>query len=548
MEKRLLLLPVDGRPVVRGQLKHLARLAGWDLALPPISMLGYFREAANRDGISDWLLEQADGVDGFVLSLDTLVYGGLVASRISADSADSLLARADCLKTLRRMCPSKPIYGFLATMRISNSNVDEEEKEYWSSYGESIWKWSYHADKHRVDGDENDLRLSQEAKSSIPADIRDDYLATRSRNAGIAQAMLDLAKDGALQRLVLPQDDNAPYGFNIAEARELQQRVNDSDLRRREEIRSGADEVAWTLAARMISHLERRPARNVYLSWHHPGDAATIVPRYENQPVGIAVNSQLRAAGANIALGIKDADLVLGIHTANQPQGDWAVRKALGRKNPLRSAWMEALARRQKDGLPVAIADLAYANGGDPDFFNLAVERLDIESLIAYGAWNTASNSLGTVAAQIQLSPLRRPSAPGMALKITRLIDDAFYQAGYRQVVRRKLEAGAWTLDRAKQAFCDAANQWLREHSITCFKVCNAFFPWNRSFEIGFELKSVGRRGMGDGGGCGPRAERAHPQFDSAAKARMVEFFPADLPHPCSWASGGFAQIHKLWA
>ncbi len=490
MNKKLLALPVDGRPVVCGQLKHLAKLAEWEIALPPVSMLGYFREAADRDGIRDWLLEQAAGVDGFVLSLDTLIYGGLVASRICADPAGSLLARAELLKTIRRMCPSKPIYGFLATMRISNSNVNEEEKEYWSSYGELIWKWSYHADKHRVHCDGNDLRLSQEAQSSIPADIRDDYLATRSRNAAIAQAMLDLAKDGALQRLVLPQDDNAPYGFNIAETRALERRIIASNLRGRVEIRSGADEVAWTLTARMISHLESRPARNVYLSWHHSGDAETMIPRYEDRPVGFAVNSQLRAAGARAALDMESADLVLGIHTANQPQGDWAISEALERKNPLRSAWMEELAQWQDHGLPVAIADLAYANGGDPDFLDLAAKRLHLQSLLAYGAWNTASNSLGTVAAQIQLSPLGEPSAPAMELKIIRLIDDAFYQAGYRQIIRQKIKVGAWTLDRAKQAFCDAANQWLRGRSIACLKVCNAFFPWNRSFEIGFELKS----------------------------------------------------------
>lgn len=499
MKKRLLVLPVDGRPVVCSQLKHLAQLARWDIALPPISLLGYFREAANRDEIGDWLMEQAAGVDGFVLSLDTLVYGGLVASRISTGREGELLARARLLKTLRKMYPAKPIYGFLAIMRISNNNVDEEEKEYWSSYGEVIWKWSYHADRHLIHGGENDLRLSQEAKSNIPASIREDYLATRSRNAAIAQAMLDLAGNETMHRLILFQDDNAPYGFNISETRALKRKIIDNKLCGRVKIYSGADEVAWTLTARMISRLENRPARNVYLGWHHPEDAGTMIPRYENRPIGFAVKSQLRAVGANITPDIECADLMLGIHTANQPQGDWAAEEALERKNPIRPAWVAELARWQDHGLPVAIADLAYANGGDPDFLDLALKRLSLESLIAYGAWNTASNSLGSVAAQIQLSPLDRLSAPGMELKMTRLIDDAFYQAGYRQAIRRKLATGAWTLDMAKPAFCDAANRWLRDNSVPYARVCNAFFPWNRSFEITFELKSGESRGMSDG-------------------------------------------------
>ncbi len=493
MKKRLLVLPVDGRPVVCGQIKYLAELAGWTLALPPISMLGYFRKSADRDEISDWLTEEAGNVDGFVLSLDTLIYGGLVASRISTDSADDLLARAGFVKTLKNRHPEKPIFAFLTTMRISNNNINEEEKDYWSAYGQCIWRWSYHADRYRIHGDESDLLACRAAKSNIPADIRDDYLTTRARNFAISRKVLELVGIGAIERLILPQDDTAMYGFNIAQTREMQQSIIETGLCSRVKIYSGADEVAWTLVAQMISRLEGRPARKVYLSWHHPEDADTIIPRYEQQPIGTAVEHQLLAAGASIVRQSENADLVLGIHTANQPQGDWAMREPLAQRRPIALHWTKALTEWQAQGVPLAIADLAYANGGDPELVRCVAKSLDLESLVAYGGWNTTSNSLGTIAAQIQLSPLRGMPDAGLDLNIMRFVDDAFYQSHYRQIIRRQLASNKWTLAEAGVHFCAAANEWLRGTLIPHARVCNAFFPWQRSFEIGFELGQATR-------------------------------------------------------
>jgi len=490
MRRKLLVLPVDARPVVCGQLQYLAQLADWDIALPPTSMLGHFRQSANHDRLGDWLVERAGEVDGFVLSLDTLLYGGLIASRISPETAGGILARAEWLETLNRIHPAKPIYGFLTTLRISDSNINEEEKPYWSSYGELIWKWSYHADRHRTHGINKDWHAAKEARLKIPADIQRDYVETRARNLKITGAMLDFARRGVIERLIIARDDNAPHGFHVAERQGLEKKIADAGLRDKVEMYCGADEVAWTLAARMISRLENRRPRKVYLSWHHPEDAGTMIPRYEDQPIGAAVENQLLAAGADIASDIKGADLVLAIHTANQPQGDWALGKSLKVRKPVDSAWMAALRRWRDGGLQIAIADLAHANGGDPGFVGLALSSLDFGDIIAYGAWNTASNSLGTVAAQIQLSPLGRTSAPGTKLKLIRLIDDVFYQAAYRQLIRRKIASGAWTLEEAKPHFRHAANEWLRANSIQSAEVRNAFFPWGRSFEIGFEVES----------------------------------------------------------
>lgn len=488
IRRKLLVLPLDGRPVVHKQLEYLASLADWEILIPPISSLGYFREAANIEEIHLWVEEHASSVDGFALSLDTLIYGGLVASRICPDREADLLARCRILESLKHEYADKPVYGFLSTMRLSSNSVNEEEKEYWSVYGQAIWKWSYYSDKFRIHGDEADLKLAKEAKAAIPAGIQADYLGTRKRNTAITDAVLDYAANGVIDRLILPQDDNADYGFNTAEARRLKRVVADKNIEDRVLIYSGADEVAWTLIAALISHLEERRPRRVFCDWRHPEDAGQLIPRYEDRPVGLAVENQIQAAGAVVSNSLEDSDFILAIHTANHAQGDWAMGIPIEDDKAHTVSWIKRLQDYQNRGFLIAIADLAYANGGDPEFFNFAIELLDFEKITAYGAWNTASNSLGSIAAQIQLAPLAELPGSLLRLKLTRFVDDAFYQGHYRQILRRDIQRNLLDLDEGKTAFRNAANQWLSLHFASSALVTNVCFPWGRSFEIGFDL------------------------------------------------------------
>lgn len=488
IRRKLLVLPLDGRPVVHKQLEYLASLADWEILIPPISILGYFREAGNIEDIHLWIEGHAGSVDGFVLSLDTVIYGGLVASRICPDREADLLARCRILKSLKHKYADKPVYGFLSTMRLSNSNVNEEEKEYWSVYGQAIWKWSYYSDKFQVHSDEADLKLAKEAEDTIPEGIQADYLGTRKRNTIITDAILDYVANGAIDRLILPQDDNTAYGFNIGEARRLKKAVADKNIEDRVLIYSGTDEVAWTLMAVLISYLEERRPRQVFLDWHYPEDASRLIPRYEDRPVGLAVAKQIQAAGAVVSSSLEDSDLILAIHTGNCAQGDWAIGIPIEGDKAHTVSWIKRLNDYQNRGFLLAIADLAYANGGDPEFFNSAIELLDFEKIIAYGAWNTASNSLGSIAAQIQLAPLAELPDSLLRLKLTRFVDDAFYQGHYRQILRRDIQRNILDLNEGKTAFRNAANQWLSRHFGSSALVKNVCFPWGRSFEIGFDL------------------------------------------------------------
>ena len=70
------------------------------------------------------------------------------------------------------------IYAVSSIMRISNNNINEEEKSYWDKYGRDIFRYSYLAHKllrnYDIELEAEMIKLAQH----IPFEVIDDYLKT----------------------------------------------------------------------------------------------------------------------------------------------------------------------------------------------------------------------------------------------------------------------------------------------------------------------------------------------------------------------------------
>ena len=497
--RSLLGLPVDGRPVVREQVQALVEVAGWQLRLPDLPALGHFRRPADRGALRRWLLDEAPAAAGIVVSLDMLVYGGLVPSRFIGDTEAELAAWLDTLVELKRRHPATPVYAFAATMRISNNDIADEEKPYWAEHGRQLWRWSYETDRHACTGLAEAERMAREAVAAVPHAVRADYLATRARNHALTLRALALVAQGVIDRLVLPQDDTAEYGFNIAERRDLQQRVASSGLSDRVLIYPGADEVLHTLCAQLVARLEGRPPLRVALSASDPEGLAQMQARYEDRPVLQSVAAQVAAIGGQLVSDRREADLLLALHTQGPVQGDWAMQDPLpatgALPSPPAAAWVDDLAAWQAAGGLLAVADLAYANGGDPLLVQALGQRLALGKLAAYAGWNTASNTLGGALAQALLAQGQLAEPAHRRNLALRLAEDLLYQAIWRQVLRTGHDAvvrnGGHTPESLRALvealFKPPANAWLRQFGLG-WQVDRVHLPWDRSFEIGLHL------------------------------------------------------------
>jgi hypothetical protein len=492
VNKKIVALPVDGRPVVREQVRQLVGIADWQLVMPEVGQLGDFRLPADRDTLQRWLLENADDADGFVLSLDMLIYGGLVPSRFIEDAEDALLAGLSTVLQIRQRYPNKPIYGFAATMRMSNNNINEEEKTYWDQYGELIWCWSFYSDRYAVLGDIADDEFAKEAMSAIPDAIQADYLATRKRNFSITQRVLELVERGVIDRLILPQDDTSAYGFNIAERRALQAAVTQRGLDSCVRIYPGADEVIHTLCAHMVATLVQQPAIKFFITPTDPDNIKQLRARYEDRPVLDSIASQIDAVGGVMVESADDADVQLLAHSSGMVQGDWAMRLPLAAPSEITPALLKQLISQTRK--TIAVLDLAYANGGDPMLIDTLNEVMPLASIAAYAGWNTASNSAGSLLAQCIFAACGKNSLANQEALCLRFLEDYCYQAVIRQQIRDEIDETKMTAEalaeKVSASFIPQANQWLAEQHFP-WRVASIYLPWKRTFEIGIVLEAA---------------------------------------------------------
>lgn len=479
-------LPLDDRPVTYDLPAHIGAIGGATVLLPPRELLGNLERSADREALGRWLLEVGPRVDALVVALDTLAYGGLIPSRRSPDTLADLLRFLAPLRQLKQAHPTLSIDAFNVTMRLSNSDVNEEEKPYWDQYGKLIYRWSFHQHRFAKQGDVADRQIATDTKKLIPAEILADYTETRERNFALNQTMVKWAGGDFFETLLLTQDDTSAFGLNIEEQEHLAQMVTTTRLQDRVLIYPGADEVASVLVARALNRLAGRTP-TFAASWH-PLDGKRIQAMYEDRPLWRTLRGQIQAAGGKEIGDEAAADLVVAVNTPASGQGDLALRMNLEAPDtPTRNleplmVYMESANRR------LAFADVAYANGADPRLMPEWVQRVDPWKLLGYGAWNTAGNTFGTVVAAASAATL--PAADPAALEtfITeRLAEDWLYQSVIRPELQAAKAEGADMATLKAQLDRRLAELWAQyfpQHPARF----ETYFPWNRLFEAGVRL------------------------------------------------------------
>jgi uncharacterized protein DUF4127 len=467
---RLALLPLDDRPVNYDHPWWTGRVAGIEVLRPPREWLGNPFRAAERDRLAEWLSDEGSRADALVVAVDTLAYGGLIPSRQGSEPLEDVRKRLEPLRAVRRARPDLPIFGASILMRVNRSNSAEEEKPYGATYGRDLFRLSYLDHKAAVgdssDGERSELR---DLSSSVPADVVADYRGGRARNHAINRLVLEWVGEGIFEYAVIAQDDTAPYGWNIAEARTLRELIRRSGVADRASVYPGADEIGSLLVAAVAC----RGAGFAPSIWpRYSGvDGGSAVTAYEDRPFEELLKSHLGPLGGRLAGSPDEADLIVAVNAPGEAQAEaWLqlpVRSAAGESVgessdraellPYRDALPAVLremasVRRNVDefaraiaadlarGRAVAVVDVAFANGADLALCDRLLATVPVAQLASFGAWNTAGNSLGSALAQAAVRALARREraasddalAAHVGLLFIHLLDDYAYQSVVR--------------------------------------------------------------------------------------------------------------------
>ena len=431
---KICFIPIDNRPVCYNLTKDIVAIDNnLELLIPPREFLGDLNKIADIKKIFNWIKNLSE-YDCMVLSLDTLAYGGLIPSRRSSDSFEMIKTR---MEELKPFLVGKKVYAFSSIMRISNNNYNEEEKEYWKIYGKKIFEYSYSGGK---------------INNGIPSEILEDYLKTRERNFKINKMYLEWQKEGLFDTLIFSKDDCAEFGFNVNEAKELEELGG--------KTKTGADEIPLTLLSRAIEKNIK-----VFVEFTEP-NYKNCISNYEDVSIEKSVQGQLELGGFKQVFDKNEADLILLVNNFIEKQGElvmgWDTK-------PYNKNFVEP-------NKMYAIADVRFTNGADNNFVNDFIDKISLNKFYGYSAWNTSANSLGSLLAAIKVkfNAKKYNDKAFKKLQIIRFLDDWAYQANVRGLIDMPMD-----IKNLMQKYEQKLGK-IFDYK-TDFKYS---FPWNRKFEV----------------------------------------------------------------
>jgi hypothetical protein len=405
-------------------------VAGLELAMPARESLGWFTQAGDREAAAGFLLEVE--AQRFVVSLDMLCFGGLVASRRPDTGLADALARLESLRELRRRRPEAQVYGFSVITRLGKtvtSPSDLEEHLLLRAYSVLLDRMQRLGD----DGAEAELARVRERLGREPLEA---YLEVRRRNHAVNRAAVELAAEEVLDYLVLAQEDAAPEGIHIPEQLALRDQMEEFRLGSRATVISGADEMGMLLLARQAA---AAAGGGVRMSVDYASAAgAEVVPDFETRPLRETVEGQVAIAGGDLATPL-EADAILFVHTPVDRQGDIAEAPPPG-QSPRLALQADSVAERVEAasaaGRVVGLADAAYCNGADPEMVAALRRTKVLGALRGYAGWNTTANTTGTVIGQLTLGTAGGPPGERGGARQRHLAGRLADDYGYQSVVR----------------------------------------------------------------------------------------------------------------
>lgn len=498
---KILYLPLDERPCNYDFPRmNLSPHLPIELITIPRNLLGRKKTPGDPAVIQSWVIENLSQCDAAVVSLETLVFGGLLASRLHCLSVSEAIQRLDSFANLVDQVKKGKdfsLYLFGLVMRTPGYSSDEEEPDYYAHYGRELFMRAFLDHKATVvQLSEEELSEQERLKDFIPAHIRKDYENRRQTNVTVLAHAGKLFARNTINVLVIPQDDTAEYGYGPMDKERLTSCFSRHGILKEVLSYPGADEVGCSLTARAIVEGLRRGIQPPSI-WIEPRDrsAALRIPKYEGLPLLESCRLQVLASGCTLAADPVAADLILAVNTSDDPTLE-------ARTQPVRRATdFISHVRTLSDGKAILMADVAYPNGGDTSLLE-AIDQIDLwPRLYSYAGWNTSGNTLGTAISRGLLEFLGPDEPTRMAAIAYRIFDDWAYQSILRWELTETLTGDSPHQNEHLSAPCPELgssvparlNELVRQHLPRFYsqgyRVTRVDFPWSRLFEIGLTLE-----------------------------------------------------------
>lgn len=489
---KIVYLPLDERPcnIAYSAVVSEGREA-YRLVCPEISEMGVKKNPADYEKIKAFLQRECRDADQLIIALDTLLYGGIIPSRLHHLKREEVSARLNVLKTLKEENPGLYVSAFSLVMRCPCYTDNAEEPDYYGVCGKEIFRYGQNEHRYRL----GEITLAEYEKEkeccSACFPYIEDYETRRAVNIDCLTDALVMVGE-YIDEFTILQDDSNARGYTAMD----RERVLDVVKSRNIDLDTypGADEGGLTLLSRAATRIEKRSPK-IYVAYPRK-DAADVVPIYEDREIRKTVSAQIKSAGAIECSSEEDADFVLYCNLNDERTYDVYLNYTKQADEGYIPELVERIAKTLESGKGAAVADVAYCNSGDLALIAEMERRFGVLKLWGYAGWNTASNTLGTVICQSVLRYLYGDSATHRKFTAYRIMDDAVYMADVRHELMG-LGYGTHSIPNEERGeVCERIVQLINERTPKLcpsigekYEAVDCYLPWHRLFEVGFKIK-----------------------------------------------------------
>ncbi|MDR4890090.1 DUF4127 family protein [Fredinandcohnia sp. QZ13] len=478
-----------------------------NLVRPDLDLMGEKKVPGNTEKIWKWLYEEAKDADGLILSLDTLLYGGIIPSRLHHLTLDECRNAIAGLSRIKEINPNVKIYAFNLIMRCPKYSSNDEEPDYYEDWGSEIFQYGklHHLISANL-ASEEEQKQYENLKQQLPKEVVDDYLSRRKINVEVNKLALEYVSNGTIDFMIIPQDDSAPYGWTAIDQQEVRGAIASHNLELDVYMYPGADEVGCTLLARMVNSFKGK--RPLVFPVFSSNQGPSVTPLYEDRPLMETLKYQILAAGGLMTSNLSEADFALYVNSPVEPMMEAAYQDQLSTKYQVNRNlidFVEQLEYTVKErNIPCVVGDVAFANGSDLGLLKLIKRKNLLFRLAGYAGWNTSSNTLGTCIAQGMIHNVYGSSQTHLNFLALRYVEDA----GYCSVVRKNITNNVlpdlgydyFLVDgkrgKVSEIVQKQLNEFIKEdlsdeENNLLIKEC--YMPWNRMFEVGLDVEHLPR-------------------------------------------------------
>ncbi len=393
-EPVLAYVPLDNRSVNVDRVLYEAESAGFKVVMPEEDLYATRLDGqplnANQTSYGDsqklmeWILAMDPTTDYFVISLDQLLSGGLVNSRVtnSSDYTDEYAM----LDQIIELAKSNQVYiidtvARLATCTVGYQGATLNTYEYLRQYNATPRKLL--ADerltiKSIVDGypyNENGSRIS--IKSSYADVVKNSQLA-RERKLHLIDELLSKDDTGRIKYFIGIDDSSSQNTVQTNEINYIKKNLGERGF-----VYSGTDELGMMAVLRLMIDFYGSDvkAAAIYFGNTEESSAGSI---YDLETVKQNVEEHLRSIGVAMT-SPETADLQILVLT-------------LPAKSVLNSKYISAMIdhinRNVAQGIPTIVINSA-PNAYSSNLEYRMVRECEMSMLLAYSSWGTVGNAIG---------------------------------------------------------------------------------------------------------------------------------------------------------